>query len=288
MREGLEATEIGAIIAAEICALTERAAQIAEAEMFEAGRGRPPEPYAVLVLGSAGRGDSLLSADQDNAIVFGSGDPLGPEDLWFSQAGSRIADILYAVGLPYCPGGVMAKNPGCRHDLAGWRKTVAGWIETADPAAALASDIFFDAVPAHGELALADNLMDFAFAEAAKSPRFLSVLAAMTRKWEPPIGLFGRLRSEQDGRLDLKRSGLLPIVTLARALALKHGIRARSTLERLADIGGRGLVDRELIGERRYGIQIDTNDCPDAANWRLPKRHTGIEPCGCGANGVKG
>ncbi len=112
LREGLEATEIGAIIAAEICALTERAARIAEAEMFEAGRGRPPEPYAVLVLGSAGRGNSLLSADQDNAIVFGSGDPLGPEDLWFSQAGSRIADILYAVGLPLLPGRRHGQEPG--------------------------------------------------------------------------------------------------------------------------------------------------------------------------------
>ena len=38
--------------------------------MAAAGMGPPPADYAVLMLGSAARGESLLSADQDHAILF--------------------------------------------------------------------------------------------------------------------------------------------------------------------------------------------------------------------------
>ena len=55
--------------------------------MRERRHGEPPCPYAVAVLGSAGRGESLLAMDQDNAIVFAEGAPGGPEDRWFATLG---------------------------------------------------------------------------------------------------------------------------------------------------------------------------------------------------------
>jgi DNA polymerase-3 subunit epsilon/CBS domain-containing protein len=59
--------------------------------------------------------------DQDNALVFADGAPGGAEDEWFGQLGIHIADILHEVGVPYCKGGVMAKNPQWRGSLATWR-----------------------------------------------------------------------------------------------------------------------------------------------------------------------
>ena len=53
---------------------------MAEQRMRAAGHGAPPCPYALAVLGSAGRGESLLAMDQDNALVFAEGAPDGPED----------------------------------------------------------------------------------------------------------------------------------------------------------------------------------------------------------------
>ena len=50
--------------------MTARAAEIAEAEMIAAGHGPAPADYALLVLGSGGRGESLLAPDQDNALVI--------------------------------------------------------------------------------------------------------------------------------------------------------------------------------------------------------------------------
>ena len=51
---------------ANVGALTRGAAVLAEQRMREADLGEPPCPYAVAVLGSAGRGESLLAMDQDH------------------------------------------------------------------------------------------------------------------------------------------------------------------------------------------------------------------------------
>ena len=63
----------------------------------------------------------------------------------------------------------------------------------------------------------------------------LSSVAAMSRA----IGILGRVRT-QDGRVDLKMGGLLPLVGIARTLALRVGSGARSTPERLQDAGAAG------------------------------------------------
>ena len=54
--------------------------------------------------------------------------------------------------------------------------------------------------------------------------------------------MFGGFKTDE-GRVDLKMHGLFPVVAFARALAIRHGVQARSTRERLAglrvlDIGG--------------------------------------------------
>ncbi len=247
LREGVEPLGIAAIISAEIRTLTARAAGLAVNRMIASGKGVPPCQYAALVLGSAGRGESLLSADQDNAFVYEIGEPDGPEDAWFAEAGAHMADILHEVGIPYCSGGVMAKNPGCRHSLAIWKNVVESWVERTGPKEALASDIFFDGVPVYGEQVLASELLTYAFARAETSPTFTAGLATFAKDWQPPIGIFGRLQTESDGRIDLKRNGLQPIVTAARTLALKHGIRPTSTVTRLTELKARSLADADVI-----------------------------------------
>ena len=67
---------------------------LAEAELVAEGAGPAPCAYAVLVLGSAGRGESLLAMDQDNALVFAEGEPDGEADRWFARLGRRMAAIL--------------------------------------------------------------------------------------------------------------------------------------------------------------------------------------------------
>lgn len=247
LRETIEPPKIARIVGSEIRSLTARAASMAQARMRDAGKGAPPCAYAVMVLGSAGRGDSLLSADQDNAIVFAAGEAGGPEDAWFAELGAHIADILNEVGVPYCPGGVMAKNPGCRHSERDWRQVIADWVANARIEDLLAADIFFDGVPVHGDIKLAQGVFDFAFSAAQSAPRFIAALASFAKDWQPPIGILGRLILEGDGRLDLKRNGLLPAATAARTFALKYGIRPTSTVARLAEAKAQSLADTDII-----------------------------------------
>ena len=132
--EGIAGREIAALISRGLGELTHRAAVLAEQRMKEAGRGGPPCAYAVAVLGSAGREESLLAMDQDNALVFSEGEPDGVEDRWFAALAAAIADILDEVGVPYCKGGVMAKNPQWRGSLATWRGRIDDWIRPLGPA----------------------------------------------------------------------------------------------------------------------------------------------------------
>ena len=80
LAEAVDARNNAGVISRELGAVIRRAAQFAEKKLAEDGFGPPPVAYAVLILGSGGRGESLLALDQDNAFVFAQGEPDGPED----------------------------------------------------------------------------------------------------------------------------------------------------------------------------------------------------------------
>lgn len=230
--DGVGARDVSAVISCEICALTRRAAELAETRMADAGRGSPPTAYALLVLGSAGRGESLLAADQDNALVFADGPANGAADLWFAAFATAVAQILDEVGIPFCKGGVMAKNAVWRHSLSDWRTIVDGWIQRQRPEDILNVDIFFDGTTVHGDTNLGTQVFNHAFDAAHRSVTFQKMLSETARRWTAPVSLFGNLKTDEDGRIDFKKHGLLPMVTAGRALSIRHGCQARSTAER--------------------------------------------------------
>jgi CBS domain-containing protein len=234
LAEGVDARDIAAVISRELGALTRRAAIIAEARMKEAGEGAPPVPYAVLVLGSAGRGESLLAMDQDNAIVFAEGESDGAVDRWFAKLGTHIADILHEVGVPYCTGGVMAKNAAWRGSAKLWRERVADWVTRSNPQDLLSVDIFFDLRAVHGDGALAEMLWRDALDMAKGQSAFLKLLAEAKGPSESPLGFFG-IKTD-NGRVDLKRGGLFGVVASARILALRYHVAERSTRGRLEGV----------------------------------------------------
>jgi signal-transduction protein with cAMP-binding, CBS, and nucleotidyltransferase domain len=239
--EGVEGLGLTAVISAILRETTARAAELAEQSMADAGWGAAPAPWCVLVLGSGGRGESALTPDQDNAIVHAGGDS---DDAWFAEAGRRIAEILDQAGIPLCKGGVMAKNAAWRRSLSGWRQEVERWIRRKEGEELLNVDIFFDFAPVYGDRALASELRGHAVDAASRSPLFLRLLAAELDNMHSALGLFGILRTQQ-GRFDIKRGGFLPIVTAARVMALKHGVDAPATSDRLTDLAARGALNAE-------------------------------------------
>jgi DNA polymerase-3 subunit epsilon/CBS domain-containing protein len=239
--EEIDPRTITAVISSEVRVLTRRAAELAVKRMRADGKGDPPTPYAVLVLGSAGRGESLLGADQDNAVVYERGQAGGPEDGYFEALATHICALLDEVGVPYCKGGVMAKNRAWRMSLADWHATIDNWVRRQRPEDLLNVDIFYDGITVHGDAALGEELWNRAYERGHRAPAFLVALAEVARQHGPTFTLFGNIRVDENGRIDLKRAGLMPIFTAARVLSIRHDVRARSTSERLAGIASKGI-----------------------------------------------
>jgi CBS domain-containing protein len=251
MSERIAGSDVAVLISRSLGALTGRAAVLAERRMREEGRGGVPCPYAVAVLGSAGRAESLLAVDQDNALIFSEGAPDGVEDRWFAALGAHVADILHEVGVPYCKGGVMAKNPQWRGSIATWQARIEDWIRRSNPQDLLSVDIFFDLRPVHGEASLANHVWRTAFDLARGEAAFAKLLAQSAGAREAPFDWLGRIKTDK-GRIDLKRAGLFGIVTMARTLAIRYHIVERSTPARLRGIkalGRGGEADLDALGD---------------------------------------
>ena len=276
LAEQVPVLDVAGVISAVYRDISARAAVLSEAA---------PAPWCYLVLGSGGRGESLLSADQDNAIVHGgSGGGSGADDAWYAELGGRASDLLDQAGIPYCKGKVMASNAAWRHDLGEWRRRVDGWVEKPSPESLLSVDIFYDFQPVHGDFALAGELRRHAVQAARSSPLFLALLAEQLRDRGAPLGLFGRIVTEA-GRVDLKRGGTMPIVAGARVLALRCGSAAVATLPRLqaavaaghlnegdaAALGGALEVLMELILEQQIlDVAAGLEPSPRVETKRLP------------------
>ncbi|HEX5999981.1 MAG TPA: DUF294 nucleotidyltransferase-like domain-containing protein [Hyphomicrobiaceae bacterium] len=276
------------VISAEICAMTRRAAELAEETMRDEGRGPPPVPYAVLVLGSGGRGESQLAADQDNAIVYAEGDEGGPEDRYFEQLAAYMNETLDAAGVPFCKGGVMAKNRAWRKSVADWEATVDKWMTGERATHLLNVDIFFDAVPVHGIAALADRVWGHAYDRAHAAIDFQNLLVETARERDNPFTMFGGFRVDEKGRIDLKKYGLMPLFTAARVLSIRHNVRTRSSTDRFRGVAAKGAaawgaVDAVIEAQRMLlasvlsqqlvdtetGVPLSTRVAPD----RLDKPH---------------
>jgi len=246
MNDAMDAGGIASVISAELCNLTRRAAQIGEERMVAAGMGKPPVPYALMVLASGGRGESLLAPDQDNAIIYERGDPGGAEDDWFALLGTHIADLLDEAGIPYCEAGVMAKNAPWRRSRDGWRAAVDEWIQLSRRDDLRDVDFFFDGVPVYGEARFAEDVLCYARERASRSPAFLSGLAELASDAPSPLGVLGGFRDDRDGRTNLKAGGLRPIAAAARVLAIRHELSARGTPERLKAAAVAGAISRTV------------------------------------------
>lgn len=238
LAEGVPARDIAAIISTVLRDITARAAELALSGMQSEDWGDAPARWSLLLLGSGGRGESLLTFDQDNAIVH-----CGPSsaDPWFAEFGRRLNDILNQAGIPYCEGDVMARNPAWRHSLDDWKSEIRRWVFEPKLQTVMNVDIFFDFVAVHGDRALARELKEYAIDTAAASAFFVQFLAMHVAQMDIPLGIFGEFTTTH-GRLNAKKLGLLPLVSAARARAVRSRILATSTTERYAALAAAGLM----------------------------------------------
>jgi PAS domain S-box-containing protein len=205
--------------------------------------GTPPAPFAFLALGSEGREEHTPGSDQDNAIIFDL--PAGPgreaARRYFLSLGGLVCGWLADMGIPPCDGGAMASNPSWCASADEWEGHFSRWISTPEPQEILDFNIFFDLRCAAGVRGLAEALRERISALIAEEPAFLLHHArdALARRL-PAV--------KRGGELDSKEA-LAHVVSFARIYALRHGIAATNTFDRLEALRGAGVLTPEACEE---------------------------------------
>jgi signal-transduction protein with cAMP-binding, CBS, and nucleotidyltransferase domain len=221
--------------------------------MQGAGWGSPPVRFAVIVMGSGGRGESFLFPDQDNGFVLADypDHEHGRIDPYFIELAARMTTQMDQLGFPLCRGGVMAINPVWRKTSRQWRQQVARWMRTRSEIAMRHCDVLFDFQSVYGEAQLAETLREVILGEAGAHRRFLRDMFGVQAEHRAGLGWFNRLLTERGdpehrGRVNLKYAGTLPLAEGVRLLALREGIAATSTLARIDLLGKAGRLSRDM------------------------------------------
>jgi signal-transduction protein with cAMP-binding, CBS, and nucleotidyltransferase domain len=262
--ESLPAPEIQALLTDVNRDIHARIATLLQAEMRESGWGGPPVRFCIIVMGSGGRGENYLYPDQDNGFILDDfpDEAHGAVDAWFIEFAGRMTKALDAVGIPFCPGFVMATNPLWRKSRSQWKEQVRIWFRQRLGASARFAGIFFDFVPAWGEAAYAQELREHVTPLIAENRNFLRDIEDLQKDYFTGLGWFGRIRTdaERRGEINLKHRGTLPLVDAVRILALLHRVPATSTLARIDGLAGKGVLNRdeqdELHGAFRHVTRL--------------------------------
>lgn len=223
-------------------AVTRRLIAMAEAEL-----GPAPVPYLWLACGSQGRQEQTGVSDQDNCLIIDNAfDPA--QDSWFENLARFVSDGLHACGYVYCPGDMMATNPRWRQPVRVWRQYFLDWIMKPDPTAQMLASVMFDLRPIAGDPLLFAGLQAETLAIAGNSPFFVAHMVGNALKHVPPLGLLRGLATLKSGehrnQIDMKMSGVVPVVDLARVYALVKQLTPVNTRARLVAAG-----DAEAISQ---------------------------------------
>lgn len=236
-----------------------------------------------LGFGSEGRYEQTISTDQDNGLLFESGDEspdvVRERLLPFAQAVNRDLD---ACGFPLCNGNIMAGNPEWCLSLAEWQKKFRNWVSDTNPEALLNAVIFFDFRPLHGDEQLAQSLRGHLTSLTQGNSRFRRQLAQYALETQPPLGMISEFVTADDGSIDLKKSAARLFTDAARVLALAAGVPHTNTAQRLRGAGtALNLPESEIaaiteafffIQALRLRGQISADEASRGANQVFPSR----------------
>lgn len=204
-----------------------------------------PAGFAFVVLGSEGRGEQTLATDQDNAILLDNALDADQRERVRAFAEALIKDLL-AIGVPPCPGGIMAHNAAWQRSLADWQRVLDDWLAVPSPENILHASMVFDLRTLHGDPGLELRLREYIVARVAGNSALLVHLAANVMRFVPPLGWFGRIKSERQGEhrgaVDLKKAGIFAISEGVKLLALESGDFSGGTRERLQRLKQAGVM----------------------------------------------
>ncbi|WP_290651457.1 putative nucleotidyltransferase substrate binding domain-containing protein [Aquisalimonas sp.] len=240
-------------------ALQHRLIELIVDTMYREGLGRPPARFAVIVMGSGGRGEMLLRPDQDNGLIID--DWVDAKGLaWFQDFSERLNPALDQIGYRICPGDVMARNAEYRRTLTSWKGKLDRLISEPGRNEARRANIILDFATLYGDDNLTSQLRTHLNQQLAddRGKMLFRMMVSDDAKIAQPLGFFNRLvttthRGSQV--IDIKRTGLRILVDGMRVFALKEGISRCKTIERLASLRRLGVFDSEFSESMRIAFE---------------------------------
>jgi signal-transduction protein with cAMP-binding, CBS, and nucleotidyltransferase domain len=235
-------------------AITVRVLQLVEEEMKSQGLGLPPTEYVWIGLGSEGRDEQTLLTDQDNMIVYDTGNGQYGLDIieqYYETFSKKAVDRLSDVGFEKCKGGVMPSNEKWRGSIQTWKKRLEDRLilEKGD-FDDLDVIILTDARPMKGNSKLLDEVMTFFFSSLTDNTRIMKDFIKSAVLMPTAITFFGNFRVEKSGEykdlLNIKLLGWAPLILSVRMLALSNGIYETNTLKRIRLMKEKGVIKKEM------------------------------------------
>ena len=261
---GVAAHDVGRIVTSVADALTRRLLTLAEADL-----GPAPVSWLWAACGSQGRREQTGVSDQDNVLVLSDAYDPGAHSAYFEAFAKYVSDGLNAAGYYYCPGDMMATNPRWRQPVRVWRGYFEKWIRQPDEEAQMLASVMFDLRAIAGDDSLFAGLQESVLERAKANSIFRAFMVKNALTHRPPLGLFGGMSvigsGEHKNMIDMKLTGVVPIVDLGRLYALIGELTVANTRERLiaareakliSGTGGDDLIDAyDLIAEMRLAHQ---------------------------------
>ncbi|PZQ48113.1 MAG: signal transduction protein [Rhodovulum sulfidophilum] len=214
----------------------------------------------LVVMGSEGRGEQIIRTDQDNALILRDG---------FTHPGLEAATeaftrALIDFGYPPCEGGIMLSRPLWRQPVAGFRAALLDWTQGGAAEGPMYLAIFLDAAVVAGDARLLGELNAYLRRVLATSDAFHARFAAAIQQFGEAEGGWWRrlpgLSGKEAAEVDLKKLGIFPLVHGVRALALRYGIEALGTEERLGALREAGRIEparaRDLVDALRCLMRL--------------------------------
>lgn len=252
---GASACSTGHIITAITDALTTRLIYLAEAQF-----GPAPIDYVWVAAGSQARSEQTAKSDQDNCMILDDSYDEALHGDYFRAFSRFVCDGLDACGYIHCPGEMMAMTDTWRQPRQRWVQYFSQWVNTPEPKALMLTCVFFDQRAIHGKAELLDTLRREVLERTRGNSLFLAYMVSNALKHRPPLGLFGNLSLIRGGdnarTIDLKHSGIVPIVDLARIYALAGGAPAVNTYDRLEQVAQSGEVSEQGARDLRDALEF--------------------------------
>ncbi len=200
-----------------------------------------------MLMGSLGRREPLPNSDVDTALAWAVTAPTGTEYTreQIAAATEPVITALRQCGLAPCPQGLNASTPLFNRSQRQWREIADVWRANPDNIDyLLMASTVLDARPITRPVLI--QPLRTALVGGVGRDAFTRALSRFSMNDRPPSGFVREFVvehfGEQKGHLNLKKSGLRPVASLARALAQRTGDPTGSTPQRLERAHRSGLL----------------------------------------------